>query len=58
MATAGGRGEPWRMRARDGGGSASNLPPPDLGMPALAPHRGAAGQPAPTRAATAGCPTC
>ena len=41
-------------------GSASTLPPPDLGMPALAPHRSAAGRagklgPA---AATAGCRTC
>ena len=46
-------------RARESG-SASNLPPPDLGMPGFAPHRSAAGSArrAPTRAATAGCPIC
>ena len=41
MATAGGRND---VRMRDTG-SASTLPPPDLGMPAVAPHRSAAGQP-------------
>ena len=40
-AAAGGRTD---VRMRDTG-SASTLPPPDLGMPALAPHRSAAGQP-------------
>jgi hypothetical protein len=36
LATAGGRGESRSAapRMRDGGSSASNLPPPDLGMPA------------------------
>ena len=40
------------------GGSASTLPPPDLGMP-FAPHRSAAGLPGNPMVATMdGCPTC
>ena len=51
MATAGGRGD---VRMRDNG-SASNLPPPDLGMPTrAAPRRRRSAPPTPM----AGCPTC
>ena len=58
MVAAGGRDE---VRMRDsGGGSASTLPPPDLGAAGLAPHRGAAGlagDPPGRRDATDGSPT-
>ena len=57
MAAAGGRND---VRMRDGGGSASTLPPPGPRHAGLAPHRSAAGQPGQLRTADAtdGCPTC
>ena len=58
LAAVGGRSTETRMRETRG--SASTLPPPDLGMPPprAAPKRRRSARPATTRAATAGCPTC